>query len=97
MNPTTTFTLEEINGGQDPQNATDTGDEANLDIEYTVGIATDVPVTFLSVGGDLETSTDFGNALLDTTIFLHRTAQPPTVMTSSYADEEANIDPGLVR
>src|ERR1700761_4491868 len=97
MNPTTTFTLEEINGGQDPQNATDTGDEANLDIEYTVGIATDVPVTFLSVGGDLETSTDFGNALLDTTIFLHQTTQPPSVVTTSYSGTESDFDPGLVR
>ena len=73
------------------------GIEANLDLQYAVGIATGVPVTFLSVGGNITTDNEFGNALLDTTIFLHRTARPPTVMTSSYADEEANIDPGLVR
>jgi len=97
INNATTFALEEIDGGQDPQNVTEAGVEANLDVQYTVGIATGVPVEFLSVGGDIETNNDFGTALLDTTTFLHRQAHPPSVMTTSYGGAEDSFDPGLVK
>ena len=60
---------------------------------YTVGIATGVPVTFLSVGGEK----DFDDALLDTTTFLHQMADPPSVMTTSYGGDESAFDPGLVQ
>jgi tripeptidyl-peptidase-1 len=52
------------------------------------GIATGVPVEFLSVGGSL-TLDDFPSALLDTTTFLDGIANPPTVMTTSYAYTES--------
>ncbi|KAJ7865493.1 subtilisin-like protein [Mycena olivaceomarginata] len=66
----------------------DTGLEANLDIQYTMGIATGVPVEFLSVGGP-PTLDDFPTALLDTTTFLDGIADPPTVMTTSYGFTES--------
>jgi tripeptidyl-peptidase-1 len=43
-----------------------------------VGIASEVPLQFLTVGG-----LDFPTALLDTTTFLASSPQPPTVMTTS--------------
>ncbi|KAJ7071363.1 family S53 protease-like protein [Mycena amicta] len=83
---TTTFTLETLDRGVNTQNPADAGVEADLDIEYTTGIATDVPVTFLTVGGN-----NFPTALLDTTTFLDGVANPPKVMTTSYGDTEADF------
>ncbi|KAJ7731300.1 family S53 protease-like protein [Mycena maculata] len=83
---TETFSLLTTDGGVNTQNASDAGVEANLDTQYTTGIATEVPIQFLSVGGE-----DFATALLDTTTFLDGIAKPPTVMTTSYGDNEANF------
>ncbi|KAE9383351.1 subtilisin-like protein [Gymnopus androsaceus JB14] len=84
--PRTTFTLLSIDGGINTQNLSDAGVEADLDIEYTTGLATNVPIEFLTVGGD-----DFGTSLLDTTTFLDGVAKPPSVMTTSYGDNEENF------
>ncbi|KII88053.1 hypothetical protein PLICRDRAFT_176797 [Plicaturopsis crispa FD-325 SS-3] len=64
----TSFALQTLEGGSNPQSATP-GFEANLDIQYTVGVATGVPVIFMSVGeeyndGALEGLLDTANALL---------------------------------
>ncbi|KAJ7752380.1 family S53 protease-like protein [Mycena metata] len=83
---TTTFTLVTIDAGTNPQSPADAGTEADLDIEYTTGIATDVPIEFLSVGGN-----DFNTALLDTTTFLDGVAKPPSVMTTSYGSTESSF------
>ncbi|KAF8189518.1 family S53 protease-like protein, partial [Mycena galopus ATCC 62051] len=83
--PSTTFKLLTLDGGVNDQLPIDAGGEANLDIEYTIGIATGVPVDFLTVGGDFDT------ALLDTTTYLDGIDNPPTVMTTSYADNEPNF------
>ncbi|KAJ7813928.1 subtilisin-like protein [Mycena olivaceomarginata] len=61
--------------------------EANLDIQYTVGIATGVPVEFLCRW--TATLDDFPAALFDTTTFLDGIADPPTVMTTSYGFTES--------
>ncbi|KAJ7830620.1 family S53 protease-like protein [Mycena olivaceomarginata] len=86
--PSTTFTLLTTDNGTNPQSPGDAGFEANLDIQYTVGIATGVPVEFLSVGGPL-TIDDFPAALFDTTTFVDGIANPPTVMTTSYGFTES--------
>ncbi|KAJ6476999.1 family S53 protease-like protein [Mycena sanguinolenta] len=83
---TTTFKLLTTDSGTNPQSASEAGVEADLDIEYTTGTATDVPITFLSVGGE-----DFTTALLDTTTFLDGIANPPSVMTTSYGSTESSI------
>ncbi|KAE9402994.1 family S53 protease-like protein [Gymnopus androsaceus JB14] len=83
---TTTFTLLTTAGGINTQNPEDAGTEADLDIEYTTGIATDVPIEFLAVGGN-----NFATSLLDTTTFLDGVATPPSVMTTSYGDTETDI------
>ncbi|KAJ7457795.1 family S53 protease-like protein [Mycena latifolia] len=83
---TTTFTLLSADGGVNTQNANDAGVEANLDIQYTTGTATEVPIQFLSVGGN-----NFATSLLDTTTFLDGVANPPTVMTTSYGSTESSF------
>lgn len=89
MSSDTTFTVETLDGGSDPQDGSDAGDEANLDTQYTVGLATDVPVVFISVGentndGDLDGFLDIINYLL---------AQdaPPQVLTTSYGSSESDV------
>ncbi|KAF8158780.1 family S53 protease-like protein [Mycena galopus ATCC 62051] len=84
--PSTTFTLLTVDNGTNPQSPLDAGGEANLDTQYTAGIATEVPLDFLSVGGS-----DFPAALLDTTTFLDGIESPPSVMTTSYGDNESNF------
>ncbi|KAJ7656027.1 family S53 protease-like protein [Mycena polygramma] len=85
IDPTTTFSLLSLDGGVNVQLPIDAGVEANLDIQYTTGIATGVPIEFLTVGGD------FTTALLDTTTFLDGVTAPPTVMTTSYGTTESSI------
>ncbi|KAJ7442587.1 subtilisin-like protein [Mycena galericulata] len=85
----TTFTLLTLDNGVDPQSPTAGGIEADLDVEYTIGIATGVPVQFLSVGGNPE-GFEFTTDMLDTTTYLDGLADAdlPTVMTTSYEDTE---------
>ncbi|KAF9061872.1 subtilisin-like protein [Rhodocollybia butyracea] len=82
--PVTTFTVLSLDRGVNTQNPNDAGTEANLDIQYTTGVATEVPIEFLAVGGN-----NFPTSLLDTTTFLDGVANPPSVMTTSYGDTES--------
>ncbi|KAJ7915134.1 family S53 protease-like protein [Mycena leptocephala] len=51
MSPTTSFTLQTLDGGVNTQTPrSSAGIEADLDTQYTIGVATGVPVTFISVG-----------------------------------------------
>lgn len=60
-----------------------------IDVQWTVGLATDVPVTFISVGGD------FLDALLDTANFLLGEDSPPQVVSTSYGDDESAVSQKL--
>ncbi|KAJ7917387.1 family S53 protease-like protein [Mycena leptocephala] len=91
---TTTFKVISLDNGIDPQGPDDAGVEADLDIEYTVGIATGVPVEFLSVGGG-DTDQDFASSLLDTTTFLDGVPNPPSAMTTSYGLNEEEFGSSL--
>ncbi|OSX61672.1 hypothetical protein POSPLADRAFT_1143941 [Postia placenta MAD-698-R-SB12] len=88
MNNSTTFTLQTLDGGVNPQNGS-AGSEAAIDVQWTVGLATDVPVTFISVGGD------FLDALLDTANFLLGEDSPPQVVSTSYGDDESAVSQKL--
>ncbi|KAJ7884129.1 Pro-kumamolisin, activation domain-containing protein [Mycena olivaceomarginata] len=94
MPSTTTFKVISLDNGTDPQGPDDAGVEADLDIEYTVGIATGVPVEFLSVGGG-DTDEDFASSLLDTTTFLDGVPNPPSAMTTSYGLNEEEFGSSL--
>ncbi|KAJ7435976.1 family S53 protease-like protein [Mycena galericulata] len=82
-----TFTVLTIDNGTNTQNASQTSSEANLDIQYAAGIATGVPLQFLSVGNSFSNG-DFMTGLIDTTTFLQGVSKPPSVMTTSYGLNE---------
>ncbi|KAF9819138.1 hypothetical protein IEO21_02309 [Rhodonia placenta] len=93
MSDTTTFTLQDLDGGSNNQTPADAGVEANLDIQYTVGIATDVPTVFVSAGydnhdGDLDGFLDMADLLLNED-------SPPQAFTTSYGPNEDDVPIGL--
>ncbi|KAF8195013.1 family S53 protease-like protein [Pholiota molesta] len=93
LSSSTTFALQTLDGGSNPQSSSQAGIEANLDIQYTVGIASGVPTTFISVGdnfqdGNLEGFLDIINSLLAET-------SPPQVLTTSYGQNENTISAAL--
>ncbi|KAJ7921335.1 family S53 protease [Mycena leptocephala] len=93
VDDTTTFTTQELDGGKNSQGASQAGIEANLDIQYTIGVATGVPVYFVSVGdsfqdGDLE-------GFLDIVNFLSDEDDVPPVMTTSYGENETDMSKAL--
>ncbi|KAJ7142513.1 family S53 protease [Mycena epipterygia] len=87
---TSTFTVLTLDDGTNSQDLLQAGDEANLDIEYTVGIASGVPVTFISVGSnstdDVGGFIDIVNALLAET-----DDERPKVLSTSYGFNEEDI------
>ncbi|KAI0740342.1 family S53 protease-like protein [Earliella scabrosa] len=70
-----TFEIVSVENGKTDGDATL---EASLDIDYTVGLATDVPVQFISVGNFRY------DGLLDLTNHLLAQDRPPLVLTTSY-------------
>ncbi|KAH8111226.1 family S53 protease [Phellopilus nigrolimitatus] len=88
----TTFTVETLDDGSNSQDPGTAGLEANLDIQYTVGLASGVPTTFISVG---ENNQDGLAGFLDTTNYLLGQNNPPQVLTTSYGLVESNISPDL--
>ncbi|KAF7986027.1 hypothetical protein HWV62_41376 [Athelia sp. TMB] len=94
MSSATTFALTSVDGGTNSQTASNAGVEANLDIQYTVGLATDVPVTFVSVGETYKDGDDQG--FLDIINALIGESAPPLVLTTSYGfDVESDLSRSL--
>lgn len=65
----------------------------DLDIQYTVGVATNVPTTFISVGNSFQDGDLSG--FLDIINFLLAEDAPPQVLTTSYGADEEDISPAL--
>ncbi|KAH9847178.1 family S53 protease-like protein [Lenzites betulinus] len=86
----TQFALQTLDGGINDESQASV--EGSLDTQYTVGIATNVPTTFFSVGadngGDLTGFLDLVNSLI-----AQDTA--PTVLTTSFGFPEALVDQNL--
>ncbi|KAJ7631798.1 family S53 protease [Mycena rosella] len=82
INPSTTFALETLDGGINPQNTSQAGVEAVMPLKYTIGIATGVPVIFISAGDD---NTDGLDGFLDMIILLINDPNRPSVLTTSYS------------
>ncbi|EED77904.1 family S53 protease-like protein [Postia placenta Mad-698-R] len=93
LSSSTTFSLQTLDGGENSQTAQDAGTEANLDTQYTVGLATGVPTTFISVG-EKNQDGDLGG-FLDIMNFLLNENDPPAVLTTSYGDNEDAIPVGM--
>lgn len=85
-----TFATQLIDGGRNPQAISQAGIEANLDIQYTVGVATGVPTTFISVGDD-QNDDVFG--FMDIINFLLNEDGQPQVLTTSYGSNEVSLSP----
>ena len=67
----------------------------NLDIQYTVGLATGVPTIFISVGEDFQDGDLEG--FLDIINFLLAEDTPPQVLTTSYGQNENTISRNLAK
>ncbi|THH32184.1 hypothetical protein EUX98_g1978 [Antrodiella citrinella] len=93
ISSSTTFTLQTLDGGSNPQSSSQASDEANLDIQYTIGLATGVPTTFISVGNDFQDGNLEG--FVDIINFFARRVQPPNVLTTSYGQNENTISSSL--
>jgi len=74
-----------IDGGNNPQDVEAAGVEASLDIQYTVGLANFLPVTFYSVG-----QSNF-QGFMDLVETILRQPIPPTVLTISYGYNEPQV------
>jgi len=90
----TSFGLQTLDGGQNPQDVSLAGDEADLDVQYTVGVASNVPVVFLSVGSNTQDGV-FGFFDLANTLLHQRSL--PHVLTTSYGSDEPGISLALAR
>jgi len=87
MSSNATFTIQSVEDGVDPQGTGFAGQEADLDVQYTVGLATNVPVTFVSVG-----PADSGpDEFFDMIEALSAEDSPPQVVTTSYAFNEEEL------
>lgn len=95
MSSSTGFTVTSVDGGNNTdQNGYDAGVEANLDIQYTVGMATGVPVDFITIGTDYQDGDDSG--FLDVINKLLSEPSPPLVVTTSYGfNQETDLSADL--
>ncbi|KJA14600.1 hypothetical protein HYPSUDRAFT_194935 [Hypholoma sublateritium FD-334 SS-4] len=93
LSSTTKFTLQTLDGGSNSQTASQAGVEANLDIQYTIGVASGVPTTFISVGDNFQDGNLEG--FLDIINFLLAETNPPQVLTTSYGQNENTISSAL--
>ncbi|TFY82906.1 hypothetical protein EWM64_g1100 [Hericium alpestre] len=81
-----TFSVERIDGGQNIELMS--GLEASLDIQYTVGIASEVPTTFITVG---DMNRDGISGFLDLVNYLLKQNTLPHVLTTSYGFNEGDL------
>ena len=91
----TKFSLQTLDGGTNSQTASQAGIEANLDIQYTVGVASGVPTVFISVGDNFQDGALEG--FLDIINFLLAESSPPQVLTTSYGQNENTISRALAK
>lgn len=96
MDPSTAISSQlGIDNGTNSGDQADAGIEASLDIQYTVGLVSTIPVTFISVGednndGGLDGFLDIMNSLgaEDNSVL-------PSVLTTSYGFDEDSVSPDL--
>jgi tripeptidyl-peptidase-1 len=91
---TNTFSVVSVDGGTNPQGAGDAGIEANLDTQYTVGIASGVPTTFFTVG---ENNPDGIDGFIDIVTAMEKQSVVPNVWTTSYGFNEQDLDATITK
>ncbi|KAJ7183697.1 family S53 protease [Mycena filopes] len=89
-----TFALQTLDGGINDQTLSNSGIEADLDVEMTVGLAGGIPTTFVSVGED---NNDDVDGFVDIVNFFLAEADGvrPTVLTTSYGFNEEDMPASL--
>ncbi|KAF9118448.1 hypothetical protein BGX30_004561 [Mortierella sp. GBA39] len=92
-----TFTFISVNGGLNSQNLSEAGAEANLDVQYAIGLAPDYETRFYSVLGtppfipsaNTPTNTDEPSEVLME--FLLKSQELPHTLSISYGSEEQTV------
>ncbi|KAF5373905.1 hypothetical protein D9758_000883 [Tetrapyrgos nigripes] len=90
-----TFNTTQLNGGG--SNQSEPGVEANLDIQYTIGMSFPTPNTYYSTGGsppfipDSQTPTNTNEPYLDWVNFILSQDSIPQTFTTSYGDDEQSV------
>ncbi|KZV66822.1 subtilisin-like protein [Peniophora sp. CONT] len=89
-----TFSTTLIDGATNSQTGSQAGVEANLDIQYTLGMANGIPTAFVDVGDNTKDGDDGG--FLDIINALIAESNPPQVISTSYGfDTEADLSLSL--
>lgn len=96
------FSVVEFNGGLNDQNSNEDSSEANLDVQYIVGLAAPLPVTEYSTGGlgeldpDINEPTQADNENEPYLDFLNgflklNQSDLPQVLSTSYGEDEQSV------
>ncbi|KAH9023374.1 tripeptidyl peptidase A [Lactarius pseudohatsudake] len=99
----TSFDVVLINGGLNNQTLDDAGAEADLDVQFALGISFPTPGTFYSTGGrppfnpDADTPTDTNEPYLDWLNFILAQPKIPQVISTSYGDDEQTVPVDFAR
>ncbi|KAL4918733.1 peptidase S8/S53 domain-containing protein [Aspergillus aurantiobrunneus] len=102
------FSVVKLNGGRNDQNSTEDSGEANLDLQYIIGVSAPLPVTEFSTGGrgklvpDLSSPDPSDNSnepfldFLEGVLKLDQESLPQ-VISHSYGENEQTIPEGYAR
>ncbi|KAH9171605.1 tripeptidyl peptidase A [Lactarius sanguifluus] len=99
----TSFDVVLIDGGLNNQTLGDAGAEADLDVQFALGISFPTPGTFFSTGGrppfnpDADTPTDTNEPYLDWLGFVLAQPKIPQVISTSYGDDEQTVPVDFAR
>ncbi|KAI9455152.1 tripeptidyl peptidase A [Lactarius psammicola] len=97
------FDVTLISGGLNNQTLSEAGAEADLDVQFALGISFPTPGTFYSTGGrppfnpDTDTPTDTNEPYLDWLGFILAQDKIPQVISTSYGDDEQTVPVDFAR
>ncbi|KAJ7023906.1 family S53 protease [Mycena alexandri] len=91
----TTFSLISVDNGINNQLPAGVGIGADINTQYAVGLATGVPVAFISTGTGSTGTIDVFSGLLDQSNYLLSLPQPPQTVVLGYSVFETDMPPQL--
>ncbi|KAK2466004.1 hypothetical protein APHAL10511_001645 [Amanita phalloides] len=97
------FNVVSVKGGQNSQNLSAAGSEANLDVQFAFGLSYPLPATFYSTAGsppfnpDQGTPTDTNEPYTDWLDFTLSQPSLPLVISTSYGDDEQSVPESFAR
>ncbi|KAK2463896.1 hypothetical protein APHAL10511_004068 [Amanita phalloides] len=97
------FKFVSVKGGTNPQNPSQAGIEANLDVQFAFGLSHPIPGTFYSTPGappfkpDDITTTDTNEPYTDWLDFVLASHDVPHVVSTSYGDDEQTVPESYAR